>query len=237
MTRNFLKAFSFSFLLLISAANSYAEGEYKSDAASADDRAEQGKEMRGNFSAEDLDAMKQSQLLDNLANPNYQASEYAVYYFVQKGENSVAPLLGYMKHHDDDDRVVSACIYTLGRVGPNAGRSVPFLIKYLSHKNYEIRKTTIAALGKIGKASDPAVPEIAKYLESDDQWTRDTALRALKDIHTPQSLSVAEQYENKIKLSEQRKNLGIMENGNADPNFVGPPERPAIATTAPVSIK
>jgi hypothetical protein len=167
-------------------------------------------EEQGAFSKDELDSMKQSQLLYYLSNPNYQSSEYATYYFVQKGKAGVTPLLNYLKDNEDEDKKVSAIIYTFGRMGPNAARAVPIMSHYLKHENYEIRRTTIAALGKIGKASDPAVPEIAKYLEADDQWTRDIALRALKDIKSKQSKLIAAQYERKIKLDEERKNKALM---------------------------
>lgn len=176
------------------------------------------KKIQGNFSEEDLDLMKQSQLLEYLANPNYQSAEYATYYFVQKGEAGVTPLLNYLKRHDDNDKKVSAVIYTLGRIGPAASRSVPIIIKYLQHENPDIRKTTMAALGKIGRASDPAVPEIAKSLTDENEWARTLALRSLKEIGTAQAKLIASQYEKKLKLEEERKNKQLMSGGSEPQN-------------------
>ncbi len=205
----------------LSASTSYASGhgggEEKAEGGHEEASSEHGeghgeKKKQGNFTTEDLDQMKQSMLLDYLSNDNYQSSEYATYYFEQKGEEGIKPLLAYMKSNEDNLKKVSAIIYTLGRVGPKAARAVPVLTKYLSHENFDIRKTTISALGKIGKASDPAVPDIARYLDSDDAWMRQLALRSLKDIKTPQSISIATQYENKLKLEEERKAKELLDN-------------------------
>ena len=170
------------------------------------------KKKEGNFSAKELDAMKQSQLLTYLSNANVQSSEYAIFYFEQKGEAGVSPLLRYMKEHDDNEKIVSSVIYTLGRVGKKASRAVPVLTKYLSYQSMDIRNTTIASLGKIGKASDPAVPIIAEYLEADDEWTRNIALRSLKDIGTPQAKAIAQQYDKKLQLQEERRKAELLGN-------------------------
>lgn len=168
------------------------------------------KKGQGSFSAEELDDMKQSQLLYYLSNQNYQSSEYAVYYFEQKGEPGVGPLLKHLKKNEDEDKVVSAVLYTFGRVGPPAARAVPVISKYLEHENPDIRKTAMSSLGKIGKASEPAVPKIADFLSDDNEWTRTLALRSLKEIGTPAAKSIARQYENKLKLEEERKKAMLM---------------------------
>jgi HEAT repeat protein len=160
--------------------------------------------------------MRLSQHLDNIESSNYRVSEFAAYYFEQKGEDGVTPLLNKLKHNEDDDKIVSSIIYILGRVGPKASRAVPVLIKYLDHENPDIRKTTISALGKIGKASDPAVPLIADNLNSKNEWMRTLSLRALKDIGTVQSKSIAEQYEKKLKLEEERKNKALLQNNSSE---------------------
>jgi HEAT repeat protein len=168
------------------------------------------KKRQGSFSAEELDDMKQSQLLYYLSNQNYQSSEYAVYYFEQKGEPGVTPLLKHLKKNEDEDKVVSAVLYTFGRIGPEAARAVPVIMKYLEHENTDIRKTAISSLGKIGKASEPAVPKIAEYLSDENEWTRTLALRSLKEIGTPAAKSIARQYENTLKLEEERKKAKLM---------------------------
>jgi len=165
---------------------------------------------KGNFSKEQLDAMKQSQLLTYLANPNYQSSEYAVYYFEQKGEHGVPALLAYLKKNEDKERVLSAVIYTLGRVGKKASRAVPIVSKYLSHDNPDVQTAAIAALGKMGKASEPAVPIIADFLNNRNEWTRTLALRSLKEINTSQAKAIAKQYENNLKLQEERRKAQLL---------------------------
>ena len=175
------------------------------------------------FTPEEMDEMRQSQHLDNIASSNFQIQEFATYYFEQKGEPGVTPLLAHLKRHRNDPKTVTAVIYTLGRVGPKAARAAPIIARYLNDENMEIRTTSIAALGKIGKASDPFVPDIAKYLESDNESTKLLALRSLKQIGTPRSKSIATQYENQIKLEQERKNQQMMGNVPADDkNFVGP---------------
>ena len=168
------------------------------------------KNTLSNISEEDLDEMKRSQLLTYLANPNYQSSEYAVFYFEQKGVDGVPDLIKYLIRNEDDDKIASAVIYTLGRLGKNAKKAVPTLIKQLDNPNQDIVKTTMAALGKIGKASEAAVPEIARHLEDKNEWTRTLALRSLKDIGTQQSLAIAGQYEKKLLLEQERKNRELL---------------------------
>ncbi len=164
----------------------------------------------GNFSEKELDEMKQSQLLYYLSNSNYQSSEYAVNYFTDKGEAGISPLINHLKKNDDNEKIISAVLYTFGRIGPRAARAVPVLMKYLDHDNADIRKTAVAALGKIGKASDPAVPMISDYLNNENEWTRELAHRSLREIGTPQAKAIAKQYEKKLQLEEERKKAALL---------------------------
>lgn len=204
--KNYLKIF---FVSLIFSLPNYSLAESGGHGGSGEGGGKK-KNTLSNISEEDLDEMKRSQLLTYLANANYQSSEYAVFYFEQKGAEAVPDLIKYLIRNEDDEKIVSAVIYTLGRVGKNAKKAVPTLLKYLDHPNQDIMKTTMAALGKIGKASEPAVPQIAKHLEDKNEWTRTLALRSLKDIGTQQSLAIAGQYEKKLLLEQERKNRELL---------------------------
>jgi HEAT repeat protein len=184
----------------------------KSEVEISDDEQQNKKKSNSlsSLSTEDLEEMKRNQLLTYLDNQNYQSQEYAVFYFEQIGEKGVPPLLKYLRNNEDDEKIASSVIYTLGRVGKKAKKAVPTLMKYLEHPNQDIVKTTMAALGKIGKASEPAVPQIAKHLEDKNEWTRTLALRSLKDIGTQQSLAIAGQYEKKLLLEQERKNRELL---------------------------
>lgn len=203
--KNYLKIF---FVALIFSAPTFSIAKSSEGAGSGEGGGK--KNSISNISEEDLDEMKRSQLLTYLANPNYQSSEYAVFYFEQKGLDGVPDLLKYLIRNEDDEKIVSAVIYTLGRVGKNAKKAVPTLLKYLDHPNQDIVKTTMAALGKIGSAAEPAVPEIARHLEDKNEWTRTLALRSLKGIGTQQALAIAGQYEKKLLLEQERKNRELL---------------------------
>jgi len=205
LTRKFLKALP----LFVALLSGVAHAEDIIDA-------KRKTTTKGAFSEEAMRDMRTGQHLDGLTSSHYQVVEYSVFYFEGLGKDAIPPLMEYLKDNGDNDKKVSAVIYTFGRLGEKSSRAVPVIMHYLKSENIEIRKTTIAALGKIGKASEPAVPEIARYLESDDEWFRTLALRALKGIKTPQSLSIARQYEKKRTLDEKRKADEIMKNGKGD---------------------
>jgi HEAT repeat protein len=176
------------------------------------------KKMRGSFTEEQMEEMRLYQHLGNISSPNYQVSEYATFFFEQRGEKVIPPLLNLLKHKKGNQKVESAIIYTFGRMGPKAARAVPIITKYLIIDGTEdIKMTSLAALGKIGKASDPSVPEIAKFLDADNEWMRTLALRSLREINTPQAKAIANVYEKKLKLEEERKNRELLgQSGNSE---------------------
>ncbi len=173
-------------------------------APKSDDGMKREKQDNLFISAEDLDKMKESQLLTYLHSNNYQSSEYAVYYFEQKGKEGIPALLRYLQRNEKDKKIASAVLYALGRVGKNASKAAPVVGKFMEHEDMDVRRTAIAALGKMGRASDPAVPKIAEYLNDRNEWTRTLALRSLKEIDTPQARAAVTRYENKLKLEEAR---------------------------------
>ena len=220
--QSFLKALAIVSILSFSSqvyANSDAHGGGHGDSGGEKtEEAPKPQKMRGSFTEEQMEEMRLYQHLGNISSPNYQVSEYATFFFEQRGEKVVSPLLNLLKNKKGNPKVESAVIYTFGRMGPKAARAVPIVTKYLvkEDSSEDLKMTALAALGKIGKASDPSVPEIAKFLDSDKEWTRVLALRSLKEINTPQSKSIAIIYEKKLKLEEERKNKELLEQSGSD---------------------
>ncbi len=218
MRRSAKGKFTFIVLLIIlaplsvmaSGGGGNGGGEAKPAAAPAE------KKMRGSFSEEDMEQMRLYQYLQGISSPNYQVAEKATFYFEQRGAIRVPDLMRWLKRYNDDDKRISAVIYTFGRMGKNSARAVPIIMQYLDYENEEIRKTTMSALGKIGPASEPAVPKIAKFLESKDEWTRLLALRSLKNIGTPQAKEIAELYEKNIRMEEARQNQKLLDAGHGE---------------------
>lgn len=72
----------------------------------------------------------------------------------------------------------------LYRIGPDAGKAVPFLLKALKKKadSESIRNASIYALGGIGAATPDVVPTLTSYVKHDNFHTQYFACRALGEI-------------------------------------------------------
>lgn len=140
--------------------------------------------------------------------------ENAVFNFEQLEQRAVDPLLRHLRNNRDDKQIVTACIYTLGRLGRHSAKAVPTITGYLKNEDYDVRLASIAALGRIGKHSDKAVPELKEFLDDPDEFARTVTLRSLKEIGTPQSTQIAREYEKMQLLIKKRQEAQLEEKNN-----------------------
>lgn len=154
--------------------------------------------MEKSISAEALEKMKIEQNLIFLGKSDTYF-ENSVFNFEQLGEKAVEPLVSHLRSNKDDLKIVTAVIYTLGRLGKNGARAVPIITPYVNNRDYDIRIAAISALGKIGPASEKSIPTIRDYLTDPDEFTRITVVRSLEGIGTPQAKAIVKEY-NKMQL-------------------------------------
>jgi HEAT repeat protein len=161
-----------------------------------------------NMSVEALEKMRLDQNLINLSNDNYQVFETTVYYFETTKGKYLNALLDHLKSNKEDNKIVIAVIYTLGRMGGSSARAVPVLIPYINNPDRDIALTAISALGRIGSASDKAVGQLQQLVfDENDKLLSTASLRALKEINTPNALAIVKEYENIKMLEKKRKQV------------------------------
>ena len=79
----------------------------------------------------------------------------------------------------------------LGKIGPDAVKSVPYLINALADKQADVCIAAAFALGNVGEVAQAAIPYLKKLLQHSEWKMRSAAIGALKVID-PQG-----QYESK----------------------------------------
>lgn len=153
---------------------------------------------------EQKEQRKLDQALNNLGTTNYVPFESAVFFFERLGARSTPHLIKLLREERDDKRLRINAIYTLGRLGDGAVRSVPILIPFLREEDADYRATSAIALGKIGRGAKDAVSSLNKLLYDEDEWVVESALSALERIDTEEARLVLSEYQ-KLKQSQEKK--------------------------------
>ena len=120
--------------------------------------------------------------LGRMGSTNYSNVEQAIFFFETMGEDAVPYLIEKLEKEKENKRVVNNVIYTIGRLGKNAKRSVPSLLNFLKNSDSDIRGVTVVALGKIGQDAKSAIPALILLLKDRDSWVQSKASEALKKI-------------------------------------------------------
>ncbi|MDX1950471.1 MAG: HEAT repeat domain-containing protein [Rickettsiales bacterium] len=131
--------------------------------------------------------------------------EVAVRKLAEIGENSVDPLLEHLRDNRDNKQIVTATIYTLGRIGPKSARAIPTINNFVRSDEIDIRNAAISALGRIGRKSERSIPLIKDALTDENEFTRTLAYRALIGIGTPQAKSIAKEYQKRLEIANKIK--------------------------------
>ncbi len=156
------------------------------------------------ISKEDLEQMTIDQNIEFLEKTD-SYFETAVHKLEKIGEKSVEPLLEHLRKNRDNKQIVTAVIYTLGRIGPKSARAIPTILTFIKNEDRDIKNASIAALGRIGRKAERAVPQLKEALTDENEFTRTLAYRSLLDIGTPQAKAVAKEYQKRLEIENKRK--------------------------------